>query len=81
MKTLKQQSPTFLAPGASFVKVHFSTDGGRGGVGWFGLIQAHCIYYGVTDLTRHGVQVGEGNGTPLQYSCLENPMDGGPGGL
>ena len=22
---------------------------------------------------------GEGNGTPLQYSCLENPMDGGAG--
>ena len=22
-------------------------------------------------------QPGEGNGTPLQYSCLENPMDGG----
>ena len=21
--------------------------------------------------------VGEGNGTPLQYSCLENPKDGG----
>ena len=21
--------------------------------------------------------VGEGNGTPLQYSCLKNPMDGG----
>ena len=21
---------------------------------------------------------GEGNGTPLEYSCLENPMDGGP---
>ena len=20
---------------------------------------------------------GEGNGTPLQYSCLANPMDGG----
>ena len=20
---------------------------------------------------------GEGNGTPFQYSCLENPMDGG----
>ena len=20
---------------------------------------------------------GEGNGTPLQYSCLENPVDGG----
>ena len=23
------------------------------------------------------VKNGEGNGTPLQYSCLENPMDGG----
>ena len=23
------------------------------------------------------LQVGEGNGTPLQYSCLENPLDGG----
>ena len=23
------------------------------------------------------VSIGEGNGTPLQYSCLENPMDGG----
>ena len=22
------------------------------------------------------VTIGEGNGTPLQYSCLENPMDG-----
>ena len=21
--------------------------------------------------------IGEGNGTPLQYSCMENPMDGG----
>ena len=23
------------------------------------------------------IAIGEGNGTPLQYSCLENPMDGG----
>ena len=23
------------------------------------------------------IKDGEGNGTPLQYSCLENPMDGG----
>ena len=22
------------------------------------------------------LSTGEGNGTPLQYSCLENPMDG-----
>ena len=24
-----------------------------------------------------GISRGEGNSTPLQYSCLENPMDGG----
>ena len=24
-----------------------------------------------------GRSLGEGNGSPLQYSCLENPMDGG----
>ena len=29
------------------------------------------------DWVRVGSSVGEGNGTPLQYSCLENPMDGG----
>ena len=23
------------------------------------------------------LSIGEGNGTPLQYCCLENPMDGG----
>jgi len=23
------------------------------------------------------MRYGEGNGTPLQYFCLENPMDGG----
>jgi len=24
-----------------------------------------------------GRSPGEGNGNPLQYSCMENPMDGG----
>ena len=28
-------------------------------------------------LHRNMLPGGEGNGTPLQYSCLENPMDGG----
>ena len=28
-------------------------------------------------LALAGVSVGEGNGNPLQYSCLKNPMDGG----
>ena len=29
------------------------------------------------DCSPLGSSVGEGDGTPLQYSCLENPMDGG----
>ena len=30
-----------------------------------------------TEATQHARMHGEGNGNPLQYSCLENPMDGG----
>ena len=36
--------------------------------------------YNVGDLGSipgSGRSPGEGNGNPLQYSCLENPMDGG----
>ena len=36
--------------------------------------------YSVEDLGSipgSGRSSGEGNGNPLQYSCLENPMDGG----
>ena len=29
------------------------------------------------NLTCFGRPGGEGNGNPLQYSCLENPVDGG----
>ena len=32
---------------------------------------SHFLIYGTLG------SFGEGNGTPLQYSCLENPMDGG----
>ena len=28
-------------------------------------------------LAFHNAVVGEGNGSPLQYSCLENPLDRG----
>ena len=31
--------------------------------------------------TFHFSCIGGGNGNPLQYSCLENPRDGKPGGL
>ena len=34
---------------------------------------AHCIRNLICIIALNG----EGNGTPLQYSCLENPMDGG----
>ena len=38
--------------------------------------------HGTTDCFKIGKEVhqgcrGEGNGIPLWYSCLENPMDGG----
>ena len=32
-------------------------------------------YVCMGDLAKSGQVSGEGNGTPLQYSCLENPMD------
>ena len=31
----------------------------------------------MTNLKMTMLFLGEGNGTPLQYSCLKNPMDGG----
>ena len=37
-----------------------------------------CIFCTGRRVVYHQFHVGrEGNGTPLQYSCLENPMDGG----
>ena len=41
----------------------------------------YCEVTGAHQLVINSYSVrkglGEGNGTPLQYSCLENPMDGG----
>ena len=31
----------------------------------------------IAPLFNSNLSFGEGDGTPLQYSCLENPMDGG----
>ena len=36
-----------------------------------------AVYCHRANLTYMQSTSGEGNGTPLQYSCLENPMDGG----
>ena len=35
------------------------------------------IFRNVLSNNESNVQFREGNGTPLQYSCLENPMDRG----
>ena len=31
----------------------------------------------IGQLHSSSILVGDGNGSPLQHSCLENPMDGG----
>ena len=36
-----------------------------------------CTWNYQNIINRLYSKIGEGNGTPLQYSCLENPMDGG----
>ena len=33
--------------------------------------------YCTTEIWQPRIVDGEGNGSPLQHSCLENPMDGG----
>ena len=44
---------------------------------WFSGKESAC-HAGDPDLIpRSGISFGEGNGNPLQYSCLENSMDGG----
>ena len=34
------------------------------------------ILHVLSHLIHNSLCIGEGNGNPLQYSCLENPMDG-----
>ena len=51
---------------------HLNHQGPRNGLSWFGPDCLLCLH-----LERPQDYHGEGNGTPLQYSCLENLMDGG----
>ena len=45
---------------------------------WLGLWKSFGLGLNLDPtLPLHRALSGEGNGTPLQYSCLENPMDGG----
>ena len=40
-------------------------------------IGSHRVGHGWSDLACVHACIGEGNGNPLQYSCLENPVDRG----
>ena len=41
-------------------------------------VESVRVGYKVGDIDFLALFNGKGNGTPLQYSCLENPIDGGP---
>ena len=43
--------------------------------------QSACSIGDPGSIPGSGISPGEGNGTPLQYSCLENSMDRGARGL
>ena len=60
---------------ASDVKLNYSNT--RGFSGWLSGKESTCNA-GDTDLiSRSGRSPGEGDGNPLWYSCLGNPMDRG----
>ena len=45
---------------------------------WFNCKESACSRGDVSLIPGLGRFPGEGNGNPLQYSCLGNPMDRGP---
>ena len=44
---------------------------------WWLRQESACSVGDLGSIPVSGSSPGEGNGNPLQYSCLENPMDGG----
>ena len=48
---------------------------GTGEPGGLPSMESHRVGHDLSDSAA--VALGEGNGTPLQHSCLENHMDGG----
>ena len=54
------------------------------GAWWLLSLGSHRVGHDRSDLAQHSIRQHplrrypyQGNGNPLQYSCLENPMDGG----
>ena len=56
-----------------YIDMHFPRKGFPGGSG--GKMSA-CNVGNPGSIPGSGRSPGEGNGNPLRYSCLENPMDG-----
>ena len=67
-KVLKIITKMFFSPGHQALSLVFSH---------FLLCPSVTWFWTVLDLYPVSITYGEGNGTPLQYSCLENPRDGG----
>ena len=64
----------------------FPEAGRRGRENWMKVVKRKAfpimsyirdVMYNMINITKTIIYYGEGNGNPLQYSCLENPMDGG----
>ena len=49
----------------------------RVGHDWVTSLSDSLLAWDLGSIPGSGRSPGEGNGNPLQYSCLENPMDGG----
>ena len=79
--TLDNQTGIWDAPGGPGVKtLVFNAEGAGLSPGFPGGSDGKASVYNVGDLgliPGSGRFPGEGNGNPLQYSCLENPMEGG----
>ena len=65
-----------LSPSGSFPMSQFFTSGGQSSDSSFGKESA-CNAGDGGLIPRSGRSAGEGIGYPLQYSCLENPMNSG----
>ena len=63
----KQRLPSIEIKSAKFLLPHFAFQLSFNNY----ILQQECIIKVFQDF------YGESNGNPLQYSCLENPMDGG----
>ena len=67
---LKQQQYRYVLPTIFFIALSGFPGGSDGKM-------STCNAGGPGSIPGSGRSPGEGNGNPFQYSCLENPMDGG----